>query len=155
MAGTFSKIHIHVVFAVKHREGLIQKSWKDELHKYIAGIIQGKKQKSLIVNGMPDHVHALIGLRPPMALSDLVRDMKNNSTNFINEKKFVRGHRFAWQDGFGAFSHSHSEISRVYQYIENQAQHHAKKTFREEYINLLNENGIEYEPKYLFDWIET
>lgn len=112
MAGTFSQIYLQIVFAVKGRENLIRDQWKDELHKYIAGIIKGKEQKSIIVNGMPDHIHAFIGLRPAMAISDLVRDIKNNSSNFINDKKFIRG-RFSWQEGYGVFSYSHSHIERV------------------------------------------
>ena len=106
MAGTFSQIYIQVVFAVKGRENLISKSWKDDLHKYISGIINGKEQKPIIVNGMPDHIHAFIGLRPSMSISDLVRDIKNNSSNFINEQKLVPG-KFSWQEGYGAFSYSH------------------------------------------------
>ncbi len=153
MAGTYSQLYIQVVFAVKGRENLIGSSWKDELHKYIAGIIEGKGQKSIIVNGMPDHIHAFIGLKPSMAISDLVRDMKNNSTNFINEKKFLKG-KFSWQEGYGAFSYSRSHIEKVYQYILNQEEHHRKRTFREEYIELLKKFSISYEEKYLFDWIE-
>jgi REP element-mobilizing transposase RayT len=107
MAGTYSQIYIQVVFAVKGRENLIGQSWKDELYKYIAGIVKGKQQKSIIVNGMSDHVHAFIGLRPSMSVSDLVRDIKNNSTNFINDRRLVRK-KFLWQDGYGVFSYSHS-----------------------------------------------
>ena len=128
MAGTFSQIYIQVVFAVKGRENLIGKQWKGELHKYIAGIIKGKGQKPIIVNGMADHVHAFIGLRPSMAVADLVRDIKNNSTNFINAKKFVRG-KFFWQEGYGAFSYAHSQIEQVYNYILHQEMHHTKKLF--------------------------
>jgi len=153
MAGTFSQIYVQVVFAVKGRENLIREQWKDELHKYIAGIIKGKEQKSIIVNGMPDHIHAFVGLRPVMAISDLVRDIKNNSSNFINDKKFVRG-RFSWQEGYGVFSYSHSHIERVYNYILNQEAHHKKKTFRVEYLDLLKKFEIEYNEKYLFEWIE-
>ena len=103
MPGTFSQIYIQVVFAVKGRENLINKAWKDELHKYIAGIIRGKEQKSIIVNGMADHIHAFIGLKPSLAVSDLVREIKNNSTNFINDNRLVAG-KFSWQEGYGAFS---------------------------------------------------
>lgn len=152
MAGTFSQIYIQVVFAVKGRENLISKQWKDELHKYIAGIIKGKEQKPIIVNGMPDHIHAFIGLRPSMAISDLVRDVKNNSSNFINEKKLVKG-KFSWQEGYGAFSYAHSQIETVYNYILNQEQHHKKKTFREEYIDFLKKFEVEYDERYLFEWI--
>ncbi|HET7118757.1 MAG TPA: IS200/IS605 family transposase [Hanamia sp.] len=153
MPGTFSKLYIQVVFAVKGRENLIAKTWKDDLYKYIAGIIKGKEQKSIIVNGMPDHIHAFIGLRPTMKISDLVRDVKNNSSNFINDNKFVKG-KFSWQDGYGAFSYSHSHIDKVYKYILNQEEHHNKRTFRQEYIGLLKKFEIEYDEKYLFDWIE-
>lgn len=153
MAGTFSQIYIQIVFAVKGRQNLIGKEWKSELNKYIAGIIKGKGQKSIIVNGMPDHIHAFIGLKPAMAISDLVRDIKNNSTNFINEKKFLKG-KFSWQEGYGAYSYSHSQIDNVYNYILNQEKHHKKKTFREEYFEFLKKFEIEYNEKYLFDCIE-
>ena len=153
MAGTFSQIYIQVVFAVKGRQNLIQKAWKDDLHKYMAGIIKGKKQKSIIVNGMPDHIHAFIGLKPAMAVSDLVRDIKNNSTNFINDRKLVKG-KFSWQEGYGSFSYGHSQIDKVYKYILNQEQHHRKKTFREEYLDFLKKFEVPYDEKYLFEWIE-
>jgi len=153
MAGTFSQLYIQVVFAVKGRENLIATTWKDDLHKYIAGIIKGKEQKSIIVNGMPDHIHAFIGLRPAMAISDLVRDIKNNSSNFINDKKFVKG-KFSWQNGYGAFSYGHSQMDTVYNYILNQEKHHKKKTFREEYLEFLKKFEITYDEKYLFEWIE-
>lgn len=153
MAGTFSQIYIQVVFAVKGRENLIANSWKDELHKYISGIIKGKEQKPIIVNGMPDHIHAFIGLRPSMSISELVRDVKNNSSNFINEKKLVNG-KFSWQEGYGAFSYSHSHIQNVYDYILNQEEHHRKKTFKEEYLDFLRKFEVEHNEKYLFEWID-
>lgn len=153
MAGTFSQIYIQVVFAVKGRENLLQKPWRDEVFKYMAGIIKGKDQKPIIVNGVSDHVHLFIGLRPVMALSDLVREIKNNTSNFINEKNLVKG-KFSWQEGYGAFSYSHSQLDMVYQYIANQEEHHRKKSFREEYIDLLKKFEIEHDEKYLFEWIE-
>ncbi len=153
MPGTFSQLYIQVIFAVKGRENLIENHWKNELHKYMAGIIKGKEQKSIIINGMPDHIHAFIGLKPSIAISDLVRDLKNNSSNFINENKFVKG-KFQWQEGFGAFSYSHSHIEKVYNYILNQEEHHRVKTFREEYIDFLKKYEIEHSEKYIFDWIE-
>jgi len=153
MSGTFSQIYIQIVFAVKGRENQISNNWKDELHKYIAGIIKGKNQKPIIVNGMPDHIHAFIGLKPSMAISDIVRDIKNNSSNFINEHKFVRG-KFSWQEGYGAFSYSYSQVNSVYNYILNQEKHHKKKTFRAEYLEFLKRFEIDYNEKYLFDWIE-
>jgi len=134
MAGTYSQIYIQVVFAVKGRENLIHKSWRDELHKYISGIITAKQQKSIIVNGVSDHVHCFIGLKPGMAISDLVRDIKNNSSKFINEKGFVKG-KFQWQEGYGAFSYAYSQIEKVYNYILNQETHHQKKTFKNEYLD--------------------
>ena len=153
MAGTFSQIYIQIVFAVKGRSDLIHAEWKEELYRYIAGIIKGKGQKPIIVNGMPDHIHAFVGLRPSMAISDLVRDIKNNSTNFVNASRFVTG-QFCWQEGFGAFSYSRYQVETVYSYILNQERHHKKKTFREEYIDFLNEFAIEYDQRYLFEWIE-
>jgi REP element-mobilizing transposase RayT len=151
MAGTFSQIYIQVVFAVKGRENLISKAWQEELYKYIAGIIRNKEQKSIIVGGIADHIHVFIGLRPSMAISDIVRDIKNNSSNFINERKFVIG-KFSWQEGYGAFSYSHSQIEYVYNYILNQENHHHSKSFKEEYFEFLKESGIEFNEKYLFEW---
>ena len=119
MAGTFSQLYIQTVFAVKGRENLIDKKWRDELCKYISGIIKGKVQKSIIVNGVADHIHCFIGLKPNMSISDLMRDVKNNSSKFINDKGFVKD-KFSWQEGYGAFSYSHSQIEQVYSYILNQ-----------------------------------
>ncbi len=153
MPGTFSKLYIQIVFAVKGRENMISNNWNKELHKYIAGIIKGKEQKSIIVNGMPDHIHAFIGLRPAMAISDLVRDIKNNSSNFINDHKWTKN-KFEWQNGYGAFSYSHSHIDSVYKYILNQENHHKKKTFKQEYIEFLKKFEVDYEKKYLFEWYD-
>lgn len=153
MASTFSQIYIQIVFAVKGRQNLIGKEWKDELFKYILGIITNKGQKSIIVNGVADHVHIFVGLKPAMAISDLVRDIKNNSRNFINEQKFIKG-KFSWQEGYGAFSYAHSQIEQVYKYIENQEEHHKKKSFKEEYLDFLQKFEIEYNEKYLFEWID-
>ena len=151
MAGTYSQIYLQVVFAVKGREHLIAPSWKDKLHKYISGIITAKKQKAIIVNGMPDHIHAFIGLNPSMKISDLVRDVKNNSSNFINDMGFVSS-RFSWQEGYGVFSYSHSHIERVYNYILKQEEHHRQKTFREEYLELLKSFDIDFREEYLFEF---
>lgn len=140
-------------FAVKGRENLIGAGWKTQLHKYIAGTIKGKGQKSIIVNGMPDHIHAFVGLKPAMAISDLVRDIKNNTSNFVNEHKFIHG-KFAWQEGYGAFSYSQSHIEKVYEYILNQEKHHQKKTFKQEYLGFLKKFEVEYDEKYLFEWYE-
>ncbi len=152
MAGTFSQIYIQCVFAVKGRKNLIHKTWKEEVYKYMAGIIKNKGQKPIIINGVEDHVHLFVGLKPSMALSDLMRDVKNNTTNFINENNWVP-EKFSWQEGFGAFSYSHSHIDKVYQYILNQEIHHQKKTFKEEYMELLDKFEIPFEERFLFEWI--
>jgi REP element-mobilizing transposase RayT len=153
MAGTFSQIYIQYVFAVKRRENLLQKPWREEVFKYMSGIITAKNQKSIIVNGVEDHVHIFVGLKPSMCVADLVRDIKNNSSNFINEQKYLK-QKFSWQDGYGAFSYAHSQIGNVYRYIENQEEHHKKKTFRMEYLEFLKKFEVPYDEKYLFDWIE-
>lgn len=126
MAGTFSQIYIHYVFAVKGRENLLHKPWRDEVFKYISGIIKGKNQKPIILNGVEDHVHVFVGLKPAMCISDLARDIKNNSSNFINQQRFLKG-KFSWQEGYGVFSYAHSQIDNVYQYIVSQEEHHRKK----------------------------
>ena len=153
MADAFSQIYIQYVFAVKGRENLLQQPCREEVFKYMAGIVKGKNQKPIIVNGVSDHVHVFVGLKPAMNISDLIRDIKNNSSNFINDQKFLKG-KFSWQEGYGAFSYSHSQIDSVYQYIANQEEHHRKKTFREEYIEFLKKFEIEYNEKYLFEWID-
>ncbi|MDZ7269870.1 MAG: IS200/IS605 family transposase [candidate division KSB1 bacterium] len=152
MANTYTQIYIHVVFAVQGRQNLLQPEHKEELHKYITGIVRNRGQKLIAINSMPDHVHLLIGLKPSIALSDLVRDIKAASSGFINEKKWVRG-RFNWQEGFGAFSYSHSQVDRVVKYINTQEQHHTRKSFKAEYLELLKKFEIEYDEKYVFDWI--
>jgi putative transposase len=153
MAGTYSQIYIHVVFAVKGRHNLLQKSWREDVFKYMAGIIKGKNQKPIIVNGVSDHVHLFIGLKPSISISDLVRDVKNNTSNFINEHNFTPN-KFSWQEGYGAFSYGHSQIDQVYQYILKQEEHHSKKTFKEEYLGFLQKFEIENDEKYLFEWYD-
>ena len=152
MPGTFSQIYIQYVFAVKGRQNLLLNPWREGVFKFMAGIIKGKNQKPIIVNGVTDHVHVFVGLKPSMSIPDLVRDVKNNSSNFINDNKFVKG-KFEWQEGYGAFSYSHSQLDSVYNYILNQEDHHKKTSFRQEYISFLKKFEIEYEEKYLFDWI--
>ena len=153
MAGTFSQIYIHVVFAVKGRENLIGRAWEEELYKYITGIVQNKDQKMLAINGMPDHVHFLIGMKPSCCLSDLVREVKKASNDFINERRFSK-YRFQWQEGYGAFSYSHSSLDSVIRYINNQKEHHRKQSFREEYMAFLKRFQVEYKDEYLFEWID-
>lgn len=150
-SGTFSQIYIQLVFVVKGRENLLKKTFREEVFKYMSGIVKAKGQKSIIINGVEDHVHLFIGLKPSMRLSDLVRDIKNNTTNFINEKRFVVG-KFAWQEGYGAFSYSQSQIDNVYKYILNQETHHEKKNFKEEYLELLKRFEIDYQEEYLFEF---
>jgi|SRR3990167_5478027 len=153
MAGTFTQIYIQAIFAVNGRSNLLQKPWSDEVFKYMAGIIKNKGQKPIIVNGVANHVHMFVGLQPAMAVSDLVRDVKNNTTNFINDRKLIRG-KFSWQEGYGAFSYAHSQIETVYNYILRQEEHHKQKTFKEEYSDFLKKFNVEFNEKYLFDWLE-
>ena len=150
---TFSQIYIQVVFAVQNRNTLINSSWQNELYKYITGIIQNKGQKLLAINGMPDHIHFLIGMKPACCLADLVREIKKSSNAFINEKQFCP-FKFEWQEGYGAFSYSHSALDDVIRYIVNQKEHHRKISFKEEYKKFLISFNIEHDDKYLFDWIE-
>lgn len=153
MANTFSQIYIHAVFAIRGRENLIH-AWKDELYKYICGIVNGNNQKVYAINGMPDHIHLLLSIKPDCKLSDLMRDIKASSSKWVNTKKFVRG-KFHWQEGFGAFSCSQSQVDIVIAYIDNQEKHHSKKSFRQEYIELLHKFQIAYDEKYVFEWIEN
>lgn len=154
MANTYSQIYIQIVFAVQGRQNLIRKENKEELHKYITGIIKSNKQKLLAINCMPDHTHIFVGLNPDVHISNLVRDIKANSSRFMNDKKFVKG-KFLWQEGFGAFSYSHSHLDRVVKYVLNQEEHHRKKTFREEYTGLLEKFNVEYDPKYIFEFYDN
>ena len=150
MANTYSQLYVQIVFAVKGRQNLISKNNKDEIYKYITGIITNHKQKLIVINGMPDHIHILVGIKPDISLSDLVRDIKSNSSKFINEQKWING-KFEWQTGFGAFSYGHSQLSNVIKYIENQEEHHKTKTFGEEYIAFLKLFNIDFRNEYLFE----
>jgi putative transposase len=149
MANTYTQIHLHLIFAVKYRTGVVQNTWKEELYKYITGIVQQNKHKLILINGMPDDIHLLVGFRPNQSIADLLQDIKANSSKWINEKGFVKG-RFEWQEGYGAFSYGKSQIKDVIKYIENQEEHHKKKTFREEYITFLDAFEVEYDEKYIF-----
>jgi REP element-mobilizing transposase RayT len=149
MADTYSQIYIHLVFAVQGRYNLIQKEWKDRLYKYISKIVSSKNQKLFAINGPGNHIHLLISLRPDCNLSELVRDIKANSSRWINEQKLVTGN-FNWQKGYGAFSLGHSQLGKIIPYIQNQEEHHRVKTFREEYIGFLKAYGIEYKHEYIF-----
>ncbi len=150
MADTYTQLYVHIVFSVKGRQALIPKHHKSELHKYITGIITNKKQKMLQINSMPDHIHILIGMTHDVTLSGLVKDIKVNSTRFINQKGWTV-EQFSWQTGYGAFSYSHSQIPKIAKYIENQETHHSKQTFRDEYLAFLKRFDVPYNPKYVFD----
>jgi putative transposase len=153
MANTFSKFYIQTVFAVSGRLSLITSDFKEELHKYITGIVRNKGQKLISINGMADHLHILIGLRPAMALADLVRDIKSDSSDWINRKKLARG-KFCWQEGYGAFSYGHSQLDMIVRYIQNQEKHHRRKSFKNEYLTLLRKFEIEFKEEYVFQFIE-
>ncbi|MEA5426610.1 IS200/IS605 family transposase [Arcicella lustrica] len=149
MANTYTQIHLHIIFAVKYRESIIRDSWKDELYRYITGIVQSNKHKMIAINGMPDHIHLLIGMRPTQSISELLQDIKGNSSKWINEKKFIKS-RFEWQEGYGAFSYGKSQLKNVITYIENQEEHHRKKTFRDEYLGFLKVFEVDFDEKYIF-----
>jgi REP element-mobilizing transposase RayT len=149
MANTYTQIHIQVVFAVQNRQSLIKNEWKDELYKYITGIVQNNNHKVLQINGMHDHIHILFGMRPTQSLSDLMKQVKQDSSKWINTKEFVNG-EFLWQSGFGAFSYSKSELPNVINYIKNQELHHKSKSFQEEYLQFLKEFHIEFDERYIF-----
>jgi putative transposase len=153
MANTFSQIYIQTVFAVSNRQSLIKPEFKADLYKYVSGIVRNQGQKLITINGVADHVHLLIGLRPAMALADLVQEIKADSTNFINKKRWVRG-RFSWQEGNGAFSYGHSQLDTIIRYIQNQEKHHSRRTFRDEYLTLLRKFDIAFKEKYVFEFIE-
>jgi putative transposase len=153
MANTYSQIYIQIVFAVDGRLSLIRPEFKAELFKYMTGIVRNQGQKLIAINGMSDHVHVLIGLKPAMALANLVRDIKADSSEFINRKKLVRG-RFSWQEGYGAFSYGHSQLDTIIRYIQNQELHHRRRTFKDEYLAWLKKFEVSFERKYLFTFIE-
>jgi putative transposase len=149
MPNTYTQLYIQFVFAVKYRAAMIDASWKDELYKYMTGVVQNQKHKLLSINGMPDHVHMLVGLHPSQSISGLLQDIKGGSSKWINERGFVKG-KFEWQEGYGAFSYSKSHLKNVIRYIENQEEHHSKRSFREEYIDLLTEAEIDYDERFIF-----
>jgi putative transposase len=153
MSNTFSQIYLQFVFAVKHRENLIAREHKEELHKYITGLVTNRKAKMLPIHCMPDHMHLFVGFKPVTSISDFVKEIKVESNEFINSKKWVKD-KFSWQEGYGVFSYSHSHIDNVIQYVMNQETHHQKKTFRQEYDTMLRKFEIQYEEKYSFEFID-
>lgn len=148
MANTYTQIHLQLIFAVKYRAAQIDKSWKDELYKYITGIVQGNNHKLVIVNGVQDHLHLLVGFRPHQSLSDLLQDIKGQSSKWINEREFTKS-KFNWQEGYGAFSYSHSHLSNVINYIKNQEEHHKKEKFMDEYKGFLKNFEVEFDERYI------
>ncbi len=149
MANTYTQLHIQFIFAVKYRAALISKDYKDELHKYITGIFQANDHKMLQINSMPDHIHILIGMRPVQSVSDLIQNVKTESSKWVKREKFCSA-PFGWQDGFGAFSYSKSHVQNVIRYIQNQEIHHRKETFLVEYSRFLKAFEIDYDEKYIF-----
>jgi len=149
MANTYTQLYIHFVFAVQNRISLINPKWQTDLYKYMSGIISNNGHKMFAINGMPDHVHMLVGMRPTQSLSDLMQDIKGSSSTWINERRLTKG-RFQWQEGYGAFSYSKKELPLIINYIKNQEEHHRQKTFMEEYMELLQEFEIAYDEKYIF-----
>jgi putative transposase len=152
--GTFTQMYIHLVFAVRNRENVLSKEIRPRIFEYIGGILVGLKHKPIIINGVSDHIHILFGLNPAISVSDTVHDIKRSSSLFINENRLVPG-RFYWQEAYGAFTCSKMELKNVSQYIENQEIHHSGKAFRIEYIDILEKNGIDYDPGFLFDFSEN
>jgi len=148
MANTFTQIYLQFVFAIQDRISLIRSEWKDELYKYITGIVQNNNHKLIAINGMPNHLHVFVGYKPHQLVPDLLQDIKGYSSRWINKKGFIRG-KFTWQEGYGAFSYSHSQIDSVVKYIMNQEAHHKKKTFGEEYLKLLQRFNVEYDERYI------
>ncbi|WP_289053153.1 IS200/IS605 family transposase [Carboxylicivirga marina] len=151
MANTYTQIYIHIVFAILNREASINLQWETELYKYITGIVQNKNQKMLAINGVEDHIHLLIGMKPDCCLSDLVREIKKSSTRFVEEQKFCQ-YKFQWQEGFGAFSYSHSQLDNVVKYIEKQKEHHQKQIFMDEYRKLLKLFDVDFKEQYILGW---
>lgn len=152
--GTFTQLYVQLVFAVNNREALLHKNIRNRVFEYISGIISEMKHKSIIVNGVSNHVHILLGLNPSKSISDTVHGIKRSTSLFINNEKLCLG-KFAWQEGYGAFSYSRSQLEDVYEYILNQEKHHQKKTFRDEYIQFLKKFEIEFDEKFLFDFIDN
>ena len=153
MANTFSQIYLQFVFAVRNRESLISSQHKEELHKYLTGLVSNRNAKMLAVHCMPDHTHLFVGFRPVISIADFIKEIKVESNEFVNEKKWIKG-KFGWQEGYGVFSYSHSHIGSVIKYIQNQETHHQKRSFKQEYLEFLKKFEIPFEEKYLFHFIE-
>jgi REP element-mobilizing transposase RayT len=153
MANTYSQIYIQIIFSVKYWENLIKEEYRDELEKYITGIVKNKNSKLLAIYCNPDHTHVLIGLDPNVSASEIARVIKSSSSKWINQNNWYQG-KFKWQNGFGVFSYSRSQIDLVVNYILNQHEHHRNKSFKVEYLEMLKKFEIKYDDEYLFDWIK-
>ncbi|MEZ4776260.1 MAG: IS200/IS605 family transposase [Bacteroidia bacterium] len=153
MSDSYTQLHVQLVFAVKYRQALIRKSWKNKLHAYITGVVQNNGHKMVSINSMPDHIHILIGYRPSQLLGNLVENIKTSSNKWIKASG-LSWHPFAWQNGYGAFSYSRSQIPAIARYIENQENHHRKQSFREEYLGLLKSMDILYDERYVFEFFD-
>jgi putative transposase len=153
MANTFTQLYVHIVFSVKYRSALLRDAWREELHRYITGIVRNKRQTLIAVNSVSDHIHILLGIKPDVMLSQIVREVKANSSRFMNERHLVPG-RFEWQEGYGAFTCSHSQLGRVVEYIKQQPEHHRQTTFHEEYIQFLKKYNVPHDTRYVFDLSE-
>lgn len=152
MANTYTQLYIHLIFAVKGRQHLINSTWEEDLYKYITAVIQNDGHKLIAINGMPDHIHIVYGLKPAIAIADTVKDIKRATSNWINKQNYCVG-KFAWQEGYGAFSYSRSQLNDLVNYVLQQKQHHKKKTFKEEYVDMLERFGVDYDAQYLFDFL--
>jgi REP element-mobilizing transposase RayT len=152
--GVYTQLYIQLVFAVKYRECLLSEPIRNEVFSYMTGLLTNKKHKSIIVNGYADHVHVFFGMNPTMSISDIVADLKRSSSLLINEKGWFKG-KFQWQEGFGAFSYSKSHVEKVYNYIINQKEHHQKKPFRDEYLDLLKKFEVDYDERFLFEFFDN
>ena len=153
MANTFAQIYIQAIFAVQNRDCIFSSNWEDELQKYITGIIQNEGHKMLAINGTHNHVHLFFGMKPNQSVSKIIQVVKSNSSKWIVEKRFIKS-KFSWQEGFGAFSYGHSQLTDVIAYVKNQKEHHKKQSFRDEYLLFLKKFHIEYDEKYLFDFFD-
>lgn len=149
MANTYTQLYIQFVFAVKYRQSLILPEWEDELYKYITGIVQNHKHKMIAINGMPDHIHIFVGFHTTQSIAELMKVVKGDSAEWVNGRQFAKGH-FRWQEGYGAFTYSRSHIDRVYRYVMNQKHHHARRAFLKEYMQMLEEHGVEYDTRFIF-----
>ena len=153
MANTYTQIYLQFVFAVSGRKSILKDSFREELHKFITGVVEKRKQKLIAINSVSDHIHILVGFGTTITIADLLHDIKQSSSKFINKNNWTAGH-FSWQEGYGAFSYSRSHLDNIYQYIQNQQEHHKTKSFKEEYLEFLKKFDVIYDSRYLFDWIE-